>query len=165
MVRFLESDSQTKVLAKPNLRGAEGQKLSLNLGEDVPVPSTTFTPLAGTTGPGTNPLTSFGYRTIGIIVEMTPRVTYDGDIILELTLENSARGQDSNIAGQNLPSFFSRKVTTKLRLRDGESNLLAGLLREDERRSLTGFPGRDAPADRASSCFRTTTTASSRPTS
>ena len=141
VVRFLESDSQTKVLAKPNLRGAEGQKLSLNLGEDVPIPSTTFTPLAGTTAPAPSPLTSFGYRTIGIIVEMTPRVTYDGDIILELTLENSARGQDSNIAGQNLPSFFSRKVTTKLRLRDGESNLLAGLLREDERRSLTGFPG------------------------
>lgn len=141
VVRFLESDSSTKVLAKPNLRGAEGQKLSLNLGEDVPIPSTTFTPLAGTTGPGTSPLTSFGYRTIGIIVEMTPRVTYDGDIILELTLENSARGTDSNIAGQNLPSFFSRKVTTKLRLRDGESNLLAGLLREDERKSLTGFPG------------------------
>jgi type II secretory pathway component GspD/PulD (secretin) len=141
VIRFLESDSQTKVLAKPNLRGAEGQKLSLNLGEDVPIPSTTFTPLAGTTGPGTSPLTSFGYRTIGIIVEMTPRVTYDGDIILDLTLENSARGQDSNINGQNLPSFFSRKVITKLRLRDGESNLLAGLLREDERRSLKGFPG------------------------
>ena len=140
VVRFLESDSQTKVLAKPNLRGSEGQKLSLNLGEDVPVPSTTFTPLAGG-GSNVNPLTSYGYRTIGIIVEMTPRVTYDGDIILEITLENSARGQDSNIAGQNLPSFFSRKVTTKLRLRDGESNLLAGLLREDERRSLTGFPG------------------------
>ena len=47
VVRFLESDSQTKVLAKPNLRGTEGQKLSLNLGEDVPMPSTTFTPLAG----------------------------------------------------------------------------------------------------------------------
>jgi len=140
VVKFLESDSQTKVLAKPNLRGVEGQKLSLNLGEDVPVPSTTFTPLAGS-GPGTSPLTSYGYRTIGIIVEMTPRVTYDGDVILEITLENSARGQDTNIAGQNLPSFFSRKVQTKLRLRDGESNLLAGLLREDERRSLTGFPG------------------------
>ena len=50
VVRFLESDSQTKVLAKPKLRGAEGQKLSLNLGEDVPIPSTTFTPLAGTAG-------------------------------------------------------------------------------------------------------------------
>lgn len=140
VVRFLESDSQTKVLAKPNLRGTEGQKLSLNLGEDVPVPSTTFTPLAGG-GSNVNPLTSYGYRTIGIIVEMTPRVTYDGDIILEISVENSARGTDSNIAGQNLPSFFSRKVSTKLRLRDGESNLLAGLLREDERKVLTGFPG------------------------
>ena len=140
VVRFLESDSQTKVLAKPNLRGTEGQKLSLNLGEDVPVPSTTFTPIAAG-GSTVNPLTSYGYRTIGIIVDMTPRVTYDGDIILEISIENSARGQDTNIAGQNLPSFFSRKVQTKLRLRDGESNLLAGLLREDERKSLTGFPG------------------------
>jgi type II secretory pathway component GspD/PulD (secretin) len=140
VVRFLETDSQTKVLAKPNLRGSEGQKLSLNLGEDVPVPSTTFTPLA-TGGAAANPLTSYGYRTVGIIVEMTPRVTYDGDIILEISVESSARGQDTNIAGQNLPSFVSRKVQTKLRLRDGESNLLAGLLREDERRSLRGFPG------------------------
>jgi len=140
VVRFLESDSNTKVLAKPNLRGVEGQKLSLNLGEDIPVPSTTFQPIA-TGGGATNPLVSYGYRTIGVNVEMTPRVTYDNDIILEITIDLSGRGQDTNIAGQNLPSFSTRKVGTKLRLRDGESNLLAGLLREDERKSLTGFPG------------------------
>jgi hypothetical protein len=140
LIRFLESDSRTKVLAKPQLRGTEGQKVSLNLGEDVPIPTTTFTPLAAG-GAATSPLTSFGYRTIGIIVEMTPRVTYDGDIMLDLILENSARGGDVIIAGQALPAFSSRKVTTRLRLRDGESNLLAGLLREDERRALTGFPG------------------------
>ncbi len=141
VIRFLESDSQTKVLAKPNLRGTEGQKLSLNLGEDVPVPSTTFTPLA-TGGGSVNPLVSFGYRQIGINVEMTPRVTYDGDIILEVMVENSSRGPQADIGnGQTGPSFFSRKVQTKLRLRDGESNLLAGLLREDERMSLTGLPG------------------------
>ncbi len=140
VMRFLESDSSTKTLAKPQLRGQEGQKLSLNLGEDVPVPSTTFTPIAGG-GAATQPLTSFAYRTVGVIVEMTPRVTYEGEVILELSVENSARGQDTNIAGQNLPSFLSRKVVTKLRLRDGESNLLAGLLREDERRALRGFPG------------------------
>ncbi|MBA3270659.1 MAG: hypothetical protein H0T71_09105, partial [Acidobacteria bacterium] len=140
IVRFLESDSRTKVLAKPQLRGTEGQKVTLNLGEDVPIPTTTFTPIA-TGGAATNPLTSFGYRTIGIIVDMTPRVTYEGDIILDLTLENSARGGDVSIAGQSLPAFSSRKVTTKLRLRDGEPNLLAGLLREDERRLLQGFPG------------------------
>ena len=56
-------------------------------------------------------------------------------------VETSTLGSDINVAGQNLPSFGQRKVTTKLRLRDGESNLLAGLLREDERRSLSGFPG------------------------
>jgi Flp pilus assembly secretin CpaC len=140
VLNFLESDSRTKVLAKPQLRGTEGQKVSLNLGEDVPIPSTSFTPLA-TGGASVNPLTSFGYRPIGIIVEMTPRVTYEGEILLDLTLENSARGGDVIIAGQALPAFSSRKVTTRLRLRDGEPNLLAGLLREDERRALTGFPG------------------------
>lgn len=140
VLNFLESDSQTKVLAKPQLRGAEGQEVSLNLGEDVPVPSTTFTPLA-TGGANANPLTSFNYRQLGIIVQMTPRVTYEGDVILDVTVENSGRGADINIAGQNLPAFNSRKLATRLRLRDGESNLIAGLLREDERRALQGFPG------------------------
>lgn len=140
ILRFLESDSQVKILAKPQLRGSEGQKVSVNLGEEVPVPSTTFTPLA-TGGANANPLTSFTYRPLGIIVTMTPRVTYEGDVILDLELENSARGQDVSIAGQALPAFNSRKVVTRLRLRDGESNLIAGLLREDERRSLRGFPG------------------------
>ncbi len=140
VVKFLETDSQTKILAKPQLRASEGQKVTLNLGEDVPVPSTTFTPLAAG-GATTNPLTSYGYRTVGIIVEMEPRVTYEGEVMLTISIENSARGQDTKVADQNLPSFLTRKVQTRLRLRDGESNLLAGLLREDERRSLSGFPG------------------------
>lgn len=140
VMNFLENDASTRALAKPQLRGVEGVKLTLNLGEDVPVPSTTFMPVAGG-GVASQPLTSFAYRTVGVIVEMTPRVTYEGEIILELSVESSARGQDANIAGQNLPSFQSRKVQTKLRLRDGESNLLAGLLQENERRLLRGFPG------------------------
>jgi general secretion pathway protein D len=68
-------------------------------------------------------------------------VTLDGDIIVTLNVESSSRGADVNIAGTNYPSFGTRRVGTKLRLRDGEPNLLAGLLREDERRSLRGFPG------------------------
>ena len=82
-MRFLESDSQTKRWPSRSCAAPKGQKLTLNLGEDIPVPSTTFTPLAGG-GAATQPLTSFTYRTVGIIVEMTPRVTFDGDIILEL---------------------------------------------------------------------------------
>ena len=140
VVHFLETDSETKLIAKPQLRGAEGQKITLNLGDDIPVPSTVFTPLA-TGGANTNPLTSFNYRPVGINVEMTPRVTVEGDVILDLLVENSTRSNDVNVAGQNLPSFGTRKVTTRLRLRDGESNLLAGLLREDDRRLLQGVPG------------------------
>jgi general secretion pathway protein D len=139
-VKFLESDSETRLLAKTQLRGAEGQKLTLNLGEEVPVPSTTFTPIAQG-GASFNPLTSFSYRPVGVNVEATPRVTYEGDISLELLIENSSLGEGLTVAGQVLPSFNSRKVQTKLRLRDGESNLLAGLLKEGERKSLRGFPG------------------------
>ena len=140
-VRFLETDSQTKLVAKPQLRGREGEEIKLNLGDRFPVPSTTFGSLGGAGSVATQPISSFNYEPIGIIVNMTPRVTFDGDIVLKLTVESSTQGQDVNIAGQNLPSFGSRKVETTLRLRDGESTLLAGLLREDERRTLTGFPG------------------------
>lgn len=141
VVKFLESDSETKVVAKPQLRGQEGKDLTLNLGDQVPVPSTVYTPIIGG-GTGINPLTSFTYKDVGVNVRLkAPRVTYTGDIILDLEVESSNLGSDVNIAGQNLPSFGTRKVVSTLRLRDGESNLLAGLLREDERRSLSGFPG------------------------
>ena len=140
VVKFLESDSRTKLVAKPSLRGAEGSKLVANLGDEIPVPSTTFQPLISG-GTAINPMTSYQYRSVGVNVSVTPRVTYDGDIILDLEVESSTKGSDVNVAGTNLPSFGSRKVTTRMRLRDGESNLLAGLLRDDERKSLTGFPG------------------------
>lgn len=141
VVRFLESDNQTKLVAKPQLRGREGDEIKLNLGDRFPVPSTTFGSLGGAGSVATQPISSFNYEPVGIIVNMTPRVTFDGDVVLKLVVESSTLGQDVNIAGQNLPSFGSRKVETTLRLRDGESTLLAGLLREDERRRYTGFPG------------------------
>ena len=138
-VRFLETDLETKVIAKPQLRGAEGQRMTFNLGEEIPVPSTTFTPIAQG-GANFNPLTSFQYRPVGIILEITSRVTFENEIILELSVESSSLGQGIVIAGQGLPSFNSRKVQTRLRLREGESNLLAGLLRESDRRALRGLP-------------------------
>jgi len=141
IVRALESDTQTKLVAKPQLRGAEGNKLTLNLGDEIPIVSTSYTPIA-TGGVGVNPLNSFQLKPVGINIDITPvRVTLDGDILLDLNVESSSRGSDVNVAGTNYPSFGSRKVGTRLRLRDGESNLLAGLLREDERKSLNGFPG------------------------
>jgi type II secretory pathway component GspD/PulD (secretin) len=140
LARFLATDSQTRQIAKPQLRGSEGQKLTLNLGDEVPVPSTVFTPYAAG-GVASAPLTSFSYRPVGVNLEITPRVTYDGDIIMDLQVESSNLGEYVNIGDQALPSFGSRKVTTRLRLREGESNLLAGLISERERKTLKGFPG------------------------
>ena len=140
LIRALESDTNTKLIAKPQLRGAEGSKMTLKLGDSIPIIQTSYTPLA-TGGAGVNPLSSYNYKDIGVNVDITPKVTLEGDILMDLTLENLSLGSNISVAGVNVPSFGQRSVTAKLRLRDGESNLLAGLLREDERKSLNGFPG------------------------
>ena len=140
VVNFLEQDSQTRLVAQPQLRGQEGTELSLNLGQEIPVPTTAFTPLVAG-GASFNPLTSFQYRPVGVILNMTPRVTYENEIVLDLEVENSTVGPPISVAGQSLPTFGTRNVETRLRLRDGESNLLAGLLRQEERQLLKGFPG------------------------
>ena len=139
-VHFLASDDHTKLIAKPQLRGAEGTEMTLNLGEEVPVLSTVFG-AAVSGGFASIPQSSFNYRPVGVNIAMTPRVTYEGEVILDLSVESSNVGAQMNVAGQLVPSFGSRKVKTRLRLREGESNLLAGLLRDDQRKTLTGFPG------------------------
>ena len=141
VVKFLEQDSHTKLIAKPQLRGAEGTKLTLNLGDQIPVVSTVFG-AAAAGGLATVPQSSYNYKDVGVNIEMVPRVTYEGEIVLDnFSVESSALGPDISVAGQSVPSFASRKVTTKLRLREGESTLLAGLLRDEQRKILTGFPG------------------------
>jgi general secretion pathway protein D len=140
MIRFLESDANTRLIAKPNLRGQDGAKLTLNLGDEIPIPTTTFGSAAGG-GLATIPISQFTYRPVGVNMVVTPKVTYEGEVILDILVESSGQGPNVNVAGQALPAFTSRKVQSIMRLRDGESNMIAGLLREDERRSLRGFPG------------------------
>ena len=141
VVKFLEQDTRTKLIAKPQLRGAEGTKLTLNLGDEIPVLSTVFG-AAAAGGFASVPQSSFNYKHVGVNLEMTPRVTYEGEIVLDgFIVESSSLGPSISVAGQDVPSFSSRKVGTKLRLREGESTLLAGLLRDEQRKILTGFPG------------------------
>src|SRR5262249_7803744 len=68
IVKFLESDTNTKLVAKPQLRGAEGMKLTLNLGDEIPIVTTSYTPIA-TGGPGVNPLNSFQLKPVGINID------------------------------------------------------------------------------------------------
>ena len=87
------------------------------------------------------PQSSFTYRDVGVNITMTPRVTYEGEIIIDLTVESSNLGPNISVAGQDVPSFGSRRVKTRLRLREGESNLLAGLLKDDQRKVISGMVG------------------------
>ncbi len=141
IVRFLASDVDTRFLATTQLRGSEGAQLTLKVGADEPYLATSFSPIAGG-GPNINPVSSYNFRTVGISVQATPRlVTEEGDILLDLIMSNDTLGPTRLVGGSPAPSFPTRSVTTKLRLRDGESHLLAGLLQDDERRSMTGVPG------------------------
>jgi general secretion pathway protein D len=140
VVNFLENDSRSKTLAKPQLRGQEGQALTLNLGSEVPILQTTF----GSAAPGgfaSIPQSSYSYKPVGVNLAITPRVTYEGEIVLDLSVENNAIGPAVDVGGQSALSFTSRKVHTFLRLREGEANLLAGLIKQDTSTNRTGLPG------------------------
>jgi general secretion pathway protein D len=120
--------------------GLQGQA---RFGEDVPVPVTQFVPIA-TGGLPQQPTTSFNYRTIGVTIDITPRTHHNDDVTLALRLEvSSVLG--TGFGG--LPTFGTRAINTTNRLRDGETNLLAGLIRDDDRRVRAGIPGlSDLPA-------------------
>jgi general secretion pathway protein D len=137
VVRLLETDSSTRLLANPQLRISEGQTAQARFGDQVPVPVTTFTPIA-TGGTAQQPITSFEYKNVGVNIDIKPRVHHDGEVTLELKLDISSVGAPGY---QSLPTFNNRTVNSTIRLRDGETNLLAGLILDNERHSLTGLPG------------------------
>jgi general secretion pathway protein D len=135
--RLLKQDSNTRLLANPQLRTSEGIASAAHFGERVPVPVTTFSPIA-TGGVAQQPITSFNYQDIGVNIDITPRTHHDDEVSLTLKLEVSAI---SGTGYGGLPTFANRSINTVIRLRDGETNLLAGLIRDDERQVLAGVPG------------------------
>lgn len=143
LTNFLQSDANVRILAAPRLRAAEGKKTSLKIGTEVPVPVTTFTATTPTPGAGGSfaPATSFQYRNVGVNLELTPRIAPGGDIALELAAEFSLLGTNAIVAGQTLPTFLTRNVNGVIRLRDGETVLVGGLLQERETDSMAGLLG------------------------
>ena len=135
--RLLKSDSNTRALANPQLRTSEGVPAQARFGERVPVPVTTFTPIA-TGGTPQQPIVSYNYENIGVNSDITPRTHHDADVTLALKVSVSTI---SGTGFNGLPTFANREVNTEIRLRDGETNMLAGLIRDDERRVMDGIPG------------------------
>jgi general secretion pathway protein D len=141
--RLLKQDRTTRVLANPQLRSQVGISAQAQFGERVPVPVTTFSPIA-TGGINQQPITSFNYENIGVNIDITPRTHLDNDVTLALAISVTS------ISGEGfggLPTFGNRLIKTTIRLRDGETNMLAGLIRDDERKVRDGIPGlSDIPA-------------------
>ena len=139
--KFLQSESTTRILAAPKLRAAEGKKTTLKIGQEVPIPVTTFSTV-NTGGSTFAPATSFQYRTVGVTLDVTPRVSASGDITLELTAEFSLLGDSTQVGNSgSLPTFLTRNVNGTIRLRDGETSLVGGLLQQNETDSLSGIFG------------------------
>jgi general secretion pathway protein D len=135
--RLLKSDTRTRTLANPHLRITDGTAATASFGQEVPIPTLTVTPIAAG-GANIQPQTAFSYKTIGVNIGITPRTHPNDDVTLALNIELSSLGP----AGfDGIPTFGQRNVTTSIRLKDGETNILAGLIREDELTTREDIPG------------------------
>ena len=144
LARFLQNDDTSKILAAPKLRAAEGKATELRIGTEVPIPVTTFT----ATQAGTStfaPATTFNYRNVGVNLTLTPRVNPVGDVTLEVAAEFSLLGADRNVGtGENpivVPTFATRNVKGILRLKDGETSLIGGLIQGRDVATMRGALG------------------------
>ncbi len=131
MVSLLESTGLAKVLAEPTLVAMSGQEARFLAGGEFPIPYST----------------NFGQVTVqwkkfGIILAFTPTVIDEGTIHLKLSAEVSdvdpARGV--TIGGFNVPGLTSRQSETTVRLGDGQSFAIAGLLSNRVRSQIDRVP-------------------------
>jgi general secretion pathway protein D len=144
---FLLNDSSTRVIQNPEVRSLEGQPAKLNIGDRVPVATGSFQAGVGvgsTAGAGfVNPLvnTQFQYIDVGVNIEVTPRVHPNRDVSLKLQVEVSSVSNQVTIGGIQQPIISQRKIAHEIRLKEGESSLLAGLVTKSDTKQLNGWPG------------------------
>lgn len=135
--KLLKTDRNSRIKARPQLRVLDGQKVEVRLGDKIPIPTTSFVPY-NVGAPAQQPITSYQLQDVGINIELTPQIHHDGLISLEMKFELTFI---TNPGTERIPpTIGNRAVTTIIKLRDNETSILAGLLRDTERKSLTGFP-------------------------
>ena len=142
VINFLKTDADAQIIAKPQLRVSEGSKATVRIGDRIPIPNTTFNAAPTVGGTVGVPITSFTYQNVGINIDLEPRVHHNREITLKGKVEISAlAGTVSAGGGLTQPIIGTREIESTIRLRDNETNILAGLLRETERKSLSGVAG------------------------
>jgi general secretion pathway protein D len=133
--RLRSQKGDANLLANPRVRVRNKQSAKILIGERVPVFTTTATANVGTSE-------SVNYLDVGLKLEIEPTVSVDNEVAMKMALEVSNILETiTRSSGTQAYRLGTRNTSTTLRVRDGETNILAGLIQRDERRSNTGVPG------------------------
>lgn len=127
----------TKVLANPRIRIRNREKAKFHVGDKVPVITTTSYP--GTLSGATTSAVS--YLDVGIKLEFEPIIQLDDQIVIKSSMEDSSITNTVTNNGTTAYQIGTRNVSTTLTLRDGETQVLAGLIRTDEQNTTNQLPG------------------------
>jgi general secretion pathway protein D len=140
---LLLSDSDTKVLENPRLRASDGQQATLKIGSRIPIATGSFSNgVGGSALGGIGAVqTQFQYIDVGVNIDMKPTIHFNRDVTLKLKIEVSSESGSTTISGVTEPIISQRTVDQVIRLREGEVNLLGGLLDEEKDKSISGWPG------------------------
>jgi general secretion pathway protein D len=131
------STGSANLLANPQIRARNREKAKVVIGDKLPVFTTT------TTSNGTISNTvQITYQDVGLKLDVEPSVQLDNDVIIKLALEvSSITAEVTGPYNAKAYQVGTRQATTSLRLRDGETQILAGLIKDDESHSSAGLPG------------------------
>lgn len=130
-----ETVSRGNTLANPRLRARNREKAKILIGEKLPVFASTAATanVAGTT--------TVSYLDVGIKLDVEPSVQLDNDVVMKVNLEVSTLiGRINGPAGSVGYQVGTRQATTSLRLRDGETQVLAGLIKDEDTKGISGLP-------------------------
>jgi len=128
-INAMVTDGKARILARPNITTVQGREASIVIGNEVPVPKQSVTDSTTTT--------SLEYRMAGIILRCTPRVEADGHITAAVHTEVSSPLYVDDIKAYR---FQTRSADTTVRLQDGETMVIGGLIGSDETRRLAKIP-------------------------
>ena len=130
-----KEDSDTNILANPRIRVKNREKARIHIGDRVPVITTTSTANVGVSA-------SVSYLDIGIKLEVESNVYLENEVGIKVGLEvsNIVREVTSS-TGTLTYQVGTRSASTSLRLKDGETQALAGLINDEDRKSASKIPG------------------------
>ena len=141
LLNALLNDTNSKVLQSPQVRAVDGFKVQLNIGDKVPYATGSFQPGIG--GVGINPLvnTQFTFLDVGVNVLITPKILGPDEVHLHVEIDISNVREFLDLGGVKEPDVAQTKITNDVRLKQGEVNLMGGLMQIQETKGVTGVPG------------------------